>query len=97
MKNKRDWKGIFLMVWDILFVLILCFVVLLTTMLVTRSAGSTEFTGYTIQPALLIGVIAALVIYLGFMVTASLKGLRSLIKRYFRQHGENPSKEENEP
>ncbi|OUN07344.1 hypothetical protein B5G43_05260 [Flavonifractor sp. An92] len=94
MKKKRDWKGLFLMVWDILFVLILCFVVLLTTMLVTRSSGSTEFTGYTVQPALLIGVIAALVIYLGFMVTASLKSLRSLIERYFRRHGEDGSKEE---
>lgn len=90
--KKRNWKDLLLMVWDILFVLILCFVVLLTTMLVTRSAGSAEFQGYTIQPALLLGVIAALVLYLGFMVTASLKGLRQLIDHYFRKHKEEEEK-----
>jgi uncharacterized integral membrane protein len=81
--KKRDWKATFLMVWDVLFVLVLCFVVLLTTMLVTKSAGGAEFMGYSINLPLLIGVIAALVIYLGFMVTTSLKSLRSLINKFF--------------
>lgn len=94
MKKKRDWKGLFLTIWDILFVLILCFVVLLTTMLVTKSAGSPAFTGYTLRPALLLGVIAALALYLGFMVTASLKGLRQLIERYFRRQDGKTEEEE---
>lgn len=81
--KKRDWKATFLMVWDIMFVLILCFVVLLTTMLVTKSSGSTEFTGYTLNIPLLAGVVAALVIYLGFMVTTSLKSLRRLVDKFF--------------
>lgn len=81
--KKRDWKATFMMVWDIMFVLILCFVILLTTMLVTKSTGSTEFTGYTISVPILAGVVISLVVYLGFMLTNSLKSLRRLVDKFF--------------
>ena len=81
--KKRDWKATFMMVWDIMFVLILCFVVLLTTMLVTKSTGSTEFTGYTISVPILGGVVISLAVYLGFMLKNSLKSLRYLVDKFF--------------
>lgn len=81
--KKRDWKAVFMMVWDILFILILCFVILITTMLVTKSADSTEFTGYTVNIPLLAGVVISLVAYLGFMLSKSLKSLRALVDKYF--------------
>lgn len=81
--KKRDWKAVFMMVWDILFILILCFVILITTMLVTKSADSTEFTGYTVNIPLLAGVVISLAAYLGFMLSKSLKSLRALVDKYF--------------
>ena len=83
-----------MMVWDMLFVLILCFVILLTTMLVTQSGGECEFTGYTIHPLLLLGVIVAVGGYLCFMVKVSLGMLRRLIEGYFRK--DRPSEHEKE-
>ena len=41
--KKKSWKDRLLMVWDILFVLILCFIVLLTTMLLTKGNSSEAF------------------------------------------------------
>ena len=81
--KKRDWKAVFMMAWDILFILILCFVILITTMLVTKSADSTEFTGYTVNIPLLAGVVISLAAYLGFMLSKSLKSLRALVDKYF--------------
>ena len=81
--KKRDWKAVFMMVWDILFILILCFVILITTMLITKSADSAEFTGYTVNIPLLAGVVISLAAYLGFMLSKSLKSLRALVDKYF--------------
>lgn len=82
--KKRDWKAVFMMVWDpFCSFLILCFVILITTMLVTKSADSTEFTGYTVNIPLLAGVVISLAAYLGFMLSKSLKSLRALVDKYF--------------
>lgn len=91
--EKRDWKATLMMVVDILFVLILCFVILLTTMLVTKSSGSSEFSGYSISLPILAGVVISLVVYLGYMLKNSLKSLRHLINKYFDN---NPEKEVDE-
>ena len=88
--NKRNWKETLMMVVDILFVLILCFVVLLTTMLVTKSLGSADYSnGYTINWAILGGVVLSLVVYLGFMLKKSMGSLKDLVAKYFAAHGEN--------
>ena len=91
--EKRDWKATLMMVVDILFVLILCFVILLTTMLVTKSSGSSEFSGYSISLPILAGVVISLAVYLGYMLKNSLKSLRHLINKYFDN---NPEKEVDE-
>ena len=88
--KKKSWKDRLLMVWDILFVLILCFIVLLTTMLLTKGNSSEAFT----NPLLLLGLIAALGGYLFFMLHMSLKSLRELITRFFEQNKDEKEKEE---
>ena len=84
--KKGDWKAALVMVCDIMFVLILCFVVLLTTMLVTKSTGSVEFTGYKINIPILGGVVISLGVYLGFMLHNSLNSLRRLVNKFFSKN-----------
>ena len=84
---KKNWKESLMMVVDIMFVLILCFVVLLTTMLVTKSIGGTDYSnGYTINWLILGGVVVSLVVYLGFMLKTSMKSLNNLVNKYFEAH-----------
>ena len=84
---KKNWKESLMMVIDIMFVLILCFVVLLTTMLVTKSIGGTDYSnGYTINWLILGGVVVSLVVYLGFMLKTSMKSLNNLVNKYFEAH-----------
>lgn len=84
---KKNWKESLMMVVDIMFVLILCFVVLLTTMLVTKSIGGTDYSnGYTINWLILGGVVVSLVVYLGFMLKTSMKSLNNLVNKYFENH-----------
>ena len=84
---KKNWKESAMMVIDIMFVLILCFVVLLTTMLVTKSIGGTDYSnGYTINWLILGGVVVSLVVYLGFMLKSSMKSLNDLVNKYFEAH-----------
>ena len=84
---KKNWKESLMMVVDIMFVLILCFVVLLTTMLVTKSIGGSDYSnGYTINWAILGGVVVSLVVYLGFMLKNSMSSLNRLINKYFENH-----------
>lgn len=86
--KKRNWKETLLMVWDILFVLILCFVVLLTTMLISKSSAHAG-SGYSIRLPLLGGVIVSLAVYLGFLLKTSLAGLRRMVQHYFSQTEED--------
>ena len=86
---KKNWKESLMMVVDIMFVLILCFVVLLTTMLVTKSIGGNDYSnGYTINWLILGGVVVSLAVYLGFMLKQSMGSLNSLINNYFEKHPE---------
>jgi hypothetical protein len=77
---KKDLKAKALTVCDVLFVLVLCFIVLLTTMMLTKSTTGGAIVGYTLDIPLLLGVIAALAIYLGFMLKNSMKDLDRLIE-----------------
>lgn len=86
----KNWKESLMMVVDIMFVLILCFVVLLTTMLVTKSIGGTDYSnGYTINWLILGGVVVSLAVYLGFMLKQSMGSLNRLVNKYFENHPTN--------
>lgn len=89
--SAKSWKRLLLTVWDVLFVMVLCFAILLTTMLVSHSSDQTGFTGYTVDPILLACVVLSTTLYLVFMLHASLKGLRQIVDNYFR--GGNSSEE----
>lgn len=89
--RAKSWKWLLLTVWDVLFVMVLCFAILLTTMLVSRSSDQTGFAGYTVNPVLLACVALSIVLYLAFMLHASLKGLRQIVDSYFG--GRNSSEE----
>lgn len=83
----KNWKETLMMVVDIVFVLVLCFVVLLTTMLVTKSMGGNDYSnGYTINWFILGGVVVSLAVYLGFMLKNSMKSLNDLVNKYFETH-----------
>lgn len=85
----KNWKKTLMTVVDIVFVLVLCFVVLLTTMLVTKSMGGNDYSGgYTINWLVLGGVVVSLAVYLGFMLKTSLKSLKELVNKYFEAHKE---------
>lgn len=73
---KKNLKNTLLTVSDVLFVLILCFVVLLTTMLLTKSASGAG--DYRIHPLILGGVIVSIGGYLSFMLKRSLALLREM-------------------
>lgn len=90
--KRKNWKELFMTAFDVLFVLILCFVILLTTMLVTKGDGGEAFTGYSLNLPLLCAVVLALVGYLGFMLKVSIGMLRKLIRYYFEGKAE-PGKE----
>lgn len=87
--KQWNWKSVLLTISDIMFVLILCFVVLLTTMLLTKSESGTTVTGYQIQIPLLVGVIISLVGYLCFVIKTSTNMLRELINYFFSNQESN--------
>lgn len=65
------------MVFDVLFVLILCFAILLATMLLTAGSGSSLVDGkYVIGYGRLTAVVLAMAVYFAYMLKRSLKWLR---------------------
>lgn len=78
-KNK-GWKEKVLLVVDIFFVMVLCLVVLLITMLIQNHLGGADVSGgYEIRLETLIPVIIAIVGYLLFLVKGGKKGLKEII------------------
>ena len=76
MENKKETKKEKIMqVIDVFFVMILCFVVLLVTMLFQNLAGVKEAgKEYVIQASTLVPVVVALAAYVTFLVKRSKKG-----------------------
>lgn len=67
---------------DVLFVLILCFTVLLTTMVITTSGEAAQRVGYRMDPLLFSGVVLSIGGYLVYMLRHSLKSLNRIIGRF---------------
>ena len=81
MENKKETKKEKIMqVIDVFFVMILCFVVLLVTMLFQNLAGVKEAgKAYVIQASTLVPVVVALAAYVTFLVKRSKKDLKEII------------------
>ena len=82
MENKKETKKEKIMqVIDVFFVMILCFVVLLVTMLFQNLAGVKEAgKAYVIQASTLVPVVVALAAYVTFLVKRSKKDLKKIIE-----------------
>ncbi len=81
--GKMTKKEIFWGVFDVLFVLILCFVVLLTTMFIQRNQPVVGANGYEIGIISLSIVIISVVCYFFFLVKRSKGELKEIVDRVY--------------
>lgn len=91
MENKKETKKEKIMqVIDVFFVMILCFVVLLVTMLFQNLAGVKEAgKAYVIQASTLVPVVVALAAYVTFLVKRSKKDLKEIIELEYSERSRN--------
>ena len=78
MKKNNNLRERLLEVWDVAFVLLLCFVVLLLTMIFNGMRERGEIGAYIIEPGSFVAVAVAIFGYLWYMIKNSLKQLRSI-------------------
>lgn len=86
-KPRPAFKTLVVTAFDISFILILCFVILLMTMLVTKGLRTGAIHGYTVDPIMLCAVVSALALYQYFMTHASTSELRKMFKDNFTEAG----------
>ncbi len=77
--NKNNLKDRLLEAWDIAFILLLCFMVLIATMFASKMQGATEITGYHFGAGSFAIVVSLLAIYLGFMLFKSKQQLKEIV------------------
>ena len=82
--GKRSAKETFMLLADIFFVLILCFVILFSTLVVTNSISMNDYTvnGYILSIPLLLATAAVIGGYLYFLLSVSLRGYREMEEAY---------------
>ena len=75
---------------DIFFVLILCFIILFSTLVITNNISLNDYTvnGYRINILILAGVAVSIGVYLLFILTVSLKGYREVEEAYYKSEEE---------
>lgn len=80
-QNKNsNLKDKIMLVVDICFVMVLCVVVLFSTMMIQNMAGITDMSnGYQILPQTLIPVVVAILGYLIFLIKKGKKGLKETV------------------
>jgi hypothetical protein len=83
-KKRNNW---FMSIFDVLFIMILCFATLLSTMLmqggVLVGSGGTAGIAYTFSYGSFALVVAGLAGYLFYIISHSDKELRSMIKQIY--------------
>ena len=90
MERKSDFKEKLVMAADIFFVLILCFIILFSTLVITNNISLNDYTvnGYRINILILAGVAVSIGVYLLFILTVSLKGYREVEEAYYKSEEE---------
>jgi len=88
MRREKGKKGsIFTEIFDVLFIMILCFATLLTTMLmqggVLVGSGSTSGIHYTFSTVTFLMMLLGLAIYLIYVIPHSDRELRAMIKQIY--------------
>ena len=79
-RRRQPLRQLLVMTFDISFILILCFLILLVTMLVNKGLHTGAAQGYTVNPYMLCAVAAALALYQYFMTHASCSALSKMFK-----------------
>ncbi len=84
MERKSNVKEKLVMAADIFFVLILCFIILFSTLVITNNISLNDYTvnGYRINILILAGVAVSIGANSLFMLTASLKGSKEVEEPY---------------
>ena len=90
MERKSNIKEKLVMAADIFFVLILCFIILFSTLVITNNISLNDYTvnGYRINILILAGVAVSIGVYLLFILTVSLKGYREVEEAYYKSEEE---------
>ena len=74
-RNNNRWMEVF----DVFFIMVLCFVVLLVTMLVQKHSGVASIEGYIINPLTLGLVVVFFIFYFVFVLSRSNRELKELL------------------
>jgi len=86
-KRKKHENSLCMEVFDVMFIMLLCFVILLTTMLmrgkVFVGAGSTAGIDYSLNLPIFVMVVFALGIYMLYVISKSNKELKDMIKNNY--------------
>ena len=87
-QKNNGLKEKIMLVVDICFVVVLCIVVLFTTMMIQNMVGTTDMSnGYQILPQTLIPVGIAIVGYLVFLIKKGKKSLKEIIDIAYEGRG----------
>lgn len=82
--QKKHNNSLWMEVFDVMFIMLLCFVILLTTMLmrgkVLVGSGSTGGIDYSFNFPIFMVIVVALAAYMFYVISRSNKELRAMIK-----------------
>jgi len=88
-KRKNPENSSWMEVFDVMFIMVLCFVILLTTMLmrgkVLVGSGSTGGIDYSFNLPIFMMIVVALGAYLFYVISRSDKELKSMIKNRYEE------------
>lgn len=89
MKRKKHVNSPFMEVFDVMFIMLLCFLILLSTMLmrgkVLVGSGSTGGMDYSFSLPIFLMLVLALGIYLFYVFSSSNKELKAMIGHLYKE------------
>jgi hypothetical protein len=88
-------KQTFLLLFDIFFVLLLCFILLLFTMLLDKGTETARTGSYVLSPLMMSFVAISVAAYMYFMLRSSTHEFSCILKRYpeFQKHNNYSKKQ----
>ena len=91
-KKNKYVNSLWMEVFDVMFIMLLCFVILLTTMLmrgkVLVGSGSTGGIDYSFNLPIFMMIVVALAAYMFYVISKSDKELKAMIKHRYEE-GQN--------
>ena len=88
-KRKKPNNSLWVEVFDVIFIMLLCFVILLTTMLmrgkVLVGSGSTGGIDYSFNLLIFVVIVVALGTYMFYVISRSDKELKAMIEQRYNE------------